>query len=186
MPQVARCTLWLALTFAAPGFALQPDASVDYDVRAEVAFSPGDDPARVIIDAVHAARRQALVQAFSFTHKAIARALVDARARGVDVQVIADGEQTERIENSVIDRIAAGGVPVFLDRSHAAAHNKVIVIDDGEPYAVVITGSFNFTFAAQYRNAENVLVLRGAPRTAHAYAENWQRHRVHSLRYRAR
>jgi phosphatidylserine/phosphatidylglycerophosphate/cardiolipin synthase-like enzyme len=80
----------------------------------------------------------------------------------------------------------AAGIPVYLDREHSAAHNKVMVIDEGDPAAIVITGSYNFTFAAQNRNAENLLLLRHAPRTARAYADNWRRHSVHSRFYRPR
>jgi phosphatidylserine/phosphatidylglycerophosphate/cardiolipin synthase-like enzyme len=54
-------------------------------------------------------------------------------------------------------------VPVWIDAEHAAAHNKVMVIDNGTADAAVITGSFNFTQAAQHRNAENLLILRGNP-----------------------
>jgi phosphatidylserine/phosphatidylglycerophosphate/cardiolipin synthase-like enzyme len=105
------------------------------------------------------------------------------RARGVDVQVIADAEQTELIENTVVPELAAAGVPVFLDEEHVAAHNKVMVIDEGQPWAAVITGSYNFTYAAQFRNAENLLLLRGGPRITRAYADNWRRHRAHSRPY---
>lgn len=41
-------------------------------------------------------------------------------------------------------------VPRTLDSAHAIAHNKVMVID-GE---TVITGSFNFTKAAEESNAK--------------------------------
>ncbi len=185
--RLARCPLvWLTLLLAAtPAAALQPGGTVEETVTAEIAFTPGEDAARIIVEALHGARRQVLVQAFSFTHKDIARALIEARARGADVRVIADGEQTALIENSVIPELAAAGVPVFLDQEHAAAHNKVMVIDEGDPSAVVITGSYNFTFAAQHRNAENLLLLRGAPRIARAYADNWRRHSAHSRLYRA-
>lgn len=164
--------------------ALHPAQQVEEVVTAQIAFTPGDDAARIIIDALHAARGQILVQAFSFTHRDIARALIEARARGVDVQVIADAEQTELIENTVVPELAAAGVPVFLDQEHIAAHDKVIVIDEGHPWAVVITGSYNFTFAAQSRNAENLLLLRGGPRIIRAYADNWRRHRAHARPYR--
>lgn len=50
------------------------------------------------------------------------------------------------------------GVPVFIDSRHAIQHNKVILIH-GE---TVITGSFNFSKAAEERNPENVLVIRDA------------------------
>jgi phosphatidylserine/phosphatidylglycerophosphate/cardiolipin synthase-like enzyme len=48
---------------------------------------------------------------------------------------------------------------------------------------VVITGSYNFTHAAQYKNAENLLIVRGNLALAKAYAANWQRHRDHSTSY---
>jgi phosphatidylserine/phosphatidylglycerophosphate/cardiolipin synthase-like enzyme len=44
----------------------------------------------------------------------------------------------------------------------------------------VVTGSFNFTYAAQHRNAENVLILRANPPLCDAYFNNWRRHQLHS------
>ena len=51
--------------------------------------------------------------------------------------------------------------------------------------AVLITGSFNFTKAAEEKNAENLLVLR-SKELARTYIENWQRHKEHSERYGGR
>jgi phosphatidylserine/phosphatidylglycerophosphate/cardiolipin synthase-like enzyme len=48
------------------------------------------------------------------------------------------------------------GIPVWVDTRVSIAHNKVMVID----HATVITG--RFTAAAQYHNAENLLVTRDA------------------------
>lgn len=45
-----------------------------------------------------------------------------------------------------------------------------MIIDGKE----VITGSFNFTKAAQNKNAENVLIIRD-PSLAKRYMDNWQR-----------
>ncbi len=50
---------------------------------------------------------------------------------------------------------------------------------------VVITGSFNFTKAAEEKNAENLLVLR-SKELARGYIENWQRHKEHSEGYKRR
>ena len=150
----------------------------------QLAFSPGDDVAGLIVAAIGKARRQVLVQTYSFTHQDIAQALVNARRRGIDVQVIADQRQMETIATSRIDWLAEQGVPVWIDSEHAAAHNKVMVIDNGLPEAAVITGSFNFTQAAQHRNAENLLILRGNPNLTEAYAANWRRHKIHSLPFR--
>lgn len=152
----------------------------------EVAFTPGGRADDLIIGAVARARRQVLVQAFSFTHRRIAEALIDAHRAGLDVQVIADAEQTARIATSVVPLLVAEGVPVLLDSRHDSAHNKIMVIDAGTPDAALVTGSYNFTHAAQFRNAENVLVLRGNPPLVDAYLRNWKRHHAHALPYRDR
>ncbi len=178
----------LGLASLAAAWALSAAAAGPLTLTAQgqiqVAFTPGDDAGALIVETIGQARRQILVQAYSFTHKAIAEALVAARRRGVEVLVIADPEQAERVATSRIDDLAAGGIPVYFDAQHAAAHDKVMVIDAGLPAATVITGSFNFTHAAQYRNAENLLVIRGHPLLADAYAANWRRHRTHALPYR--
>jgi phosphatidylserine/phosphatidylglycerophosphate/cardiolipin synthase-like enzyme len=57
-----------------------------------------------------------------------------------------------------------------IDDRVVIAHNKIMVIDDRN----VITGSFNFTKAAQ-RNAENVLFVIDDMALAAAYKENWMR-----------
>ncbi len=173
----------VALALAGPATAGEP-LQLSLRGSAQVAFTPGDDAASLIIDALRKAKRQVLVQAYSFTHKDIAQALVDARRRNVDVQVIADPLQHERGRTSRVAWLAEAGVTVWLDGEHAAAHDKVMVIDSGTSDAVVITGSYNFTHAAQFRNSENLLLLRGNPALVEAYAANWRRHRIHSLPYR--
>jgi phosphatidylserine/phosphatidylglycerophosphate/cardiolipin synthase-like enzyme len=46
----------------------------------------------------------------------------------------------------------------------------------------VITGSFNFTKAAQEKNAENLLIIRDQA-LATQYTQNWQAHAAHAERY---
>ena len=169
-----------AIAFDAP-FGLRDEPAT---ATIEVAFSPGGQPTRLIVNAIQAARKQILVQAFSFTHRNIAEALLAAQRRGIDVSVIADRRQTFKLKSSVVPLLASRGVAVFLDGRHTSAHDKVMVIDASEASATVITGSFNFTFAAHHRNAENLLVIRGNAPLATAYFDNWQRHRQHAHAYR--
>ena len=49
----------------------------------------------------------------------------------------------------------------------------------------VITGSFNFTKAAEEHNAENLLVIKSRDLAAR-YAENWHTHAQHSEPYSGR
>ena len=147
----------------------------------QYAFTPGGGADAMIIAAIAAARRQVLVQAYSFTHRRIAEALVSARNRGIDVEVIADHEQMRLNDTAAIRNITRSGVPLMLDSQHAAAHNKVIVIDAGDQDCAVVTGSYNFTYTAQHRNAENAVILRGNPPLCEAFRNNWLHHKAHSI-----
>jgi phosphatidylserine/phosphatidylglycerophosphate/cardiolipin synthase-like enzyme len=104
--------------------------------------------------------------------------LVAAHERGVSVALLADREMVVRGENSQVPQLAAVGLPVWLESRYAIAHNKIVLIDAEGSHPVVITGSYNFTFSAQARNAENLLFLRGNRPLAQAYLANWRRHRA--------
>ena len=170
---------WLAAGAASafqPALPVVPFAATG---TVQYAFTHDDHADEMIIAAVEAARHQVLVQAYSVTHRRIADALVRARNRGVEVAVIADGEQA-RNNPAMIRELARASVPLLIDARHAAAHNKIIVIDAGRADCAVVTGSFNFTYAAQHRNAETVLILRANPPLCDAYLNNWRRHQLHS------
>jgi phosphatidylserine/phosphatidylglycerophosphate/cardiolipin synthase-like enzyme len=55
-----------------------------------VCFTPGGHCTDAIVQALGHAKRTILVQAYSFTSAPIAKALLDAHKRGVQVQVILD------------------------------------------------------------------------------------------------
>ena len=158
----------------------QPQSTSNQGCQWSVYFSPDGGCTEAIVDAIGEARKTVHVQAYSFTSSKIAKALIRAKDRGVDVRVILDGGVTSH-QYSPADFFANSGVDVKLDYAHALAHNKVMIID-GE---TVITGSFNFTKAAETKNAENVLVIRDKDLAAR-YAENWRKHEAHSVVYRGR
>lgn len=149
----------------------------------QVAFTPWDDAEGMIVDGIRRAKHQILVQAFSFTSRTLANALIAAKKRGVDVRVMADREQTVSGEASRMPELVQAGIPAMLEVRYQSAHNKVMVIDAGTADAAVITGSYNWTYAAQSKNAENVLILRRNPDIANAYAANWRRHAAEALPY---
>jgi phosphatidylserine/phosphatidylglycerophosphate/cardiolipin synthase-like enzyme len=172
-------SLLLALP-AAPGWARDP---LPASGSVEFAFTPGDDAEGAIVHALGQAHQAVYVQAYLFTSRVLAHALIEAWQRGVKVEVLADREMLAKGENSLIPMLAEAGIPVGLETRYAVAHNKIILIDPQEATGAVITGSYNFTYSAQARNAENLLILRGNPALARAYFDNWQRHRSDSLAY---
>ena len=146
----------------------------------EAAFTPGDRIDNLIIATIASAKHEVLVNAYSFTQRRIAGALVAARKRGVAVQVIADSQQAAALPQNVLAELAKGGVAVWLDANYQAAHNKVVIVDADTAGATTITGSYNFTVAAQWHNAENVLIVRDNRDVARAYRDNWLRLKAHA------
>jgi len=143
----------------------------------QVYFSPEGGCAEAIVDNLTRARVSVLVQAFSFTSAPIAKALVEAKKRGVNVQVILDkSNRTE--EYSSADFVQRASIPTYIDAKHSIAHTKVIVIDG----RTVLTGSFNFTKAAESSNAENLLVIQDVE-LAKKYTVNWLAHLKYSESY---
>ena len=147
-----------------------------------VCFTPGGDCTGLVVDEIAAARHQILVQAYSFTSVPILSALRAAHLRGVEVEVIVDktsaGVGKSGSHYSAATYLSNAGIAVWVDSKVAIAHNKVMVVDG----ALVITGSFNFTAAAQNRNAENLLVISD-PTIAAQYRDNWRRRQGVSMRF---
>ncbi len=144
---------------------------------AQVYFSPKGGCTNAILSEINRAKSEILVQAYSFTSKEIAKALTDAHTRGISIQIILDKSQ-RTARQSAAAYTSQSGIPTFIDRAHAIAHNKVMIIDK----LTVITGSFNFTKAAEESNAENLLIVRSSA-LAQLYSANWNEHRRHSETY---
>lgn len=178
----ARIFFLLFLPFLGAA-AYAGEAPIAPGTSIEIAFPPEQDANAIIVNALRLAKHTIRVQAFSFTSNEIAFALIAAQRRGIDVQIIADAEQTQKLENSKLPLMHRAGVRIWLDAQHQSAHNKIILIDDDSARPVVITGSMNFTYSGQFKNAENVLILRGDKSVAATYAANWQRHRNHAHPY---
>ena len=172
--------LLLVLALAGCRVAAGPDqqSPAAQQTICAVHFSPHGGCTEVVVHAVADAQRTVLVQAYSFTSHPIARALVAAHRRGVDVEVILDKSQ-QKDSRSAARVLVEGDIPVSIDEAHAIAHNKVIVIDG----RTVLTGSFNFTEAAEERNAENLLEIQDSGLAAQ-YEKNWRTHRGHSKPFR--
>ncbi len=163
--------LILTIFVSFPAYAFQADIE-------QVCFPPGCE--RAIIQQIDNAKIEIKVQAYSFTSAPIAKALLNAHKRKVDVQIILDKSQKKKSYSSYTF-FQNQGIPAYIDFTHAIAHNKIIIIDR----ETVITGSFNFTKAAENKNAENLLIIK-SQELAKTYIDNWQKHKNHSDPYSGR
>ncbi|HET7265623.1 MAG TPA: phospholipase D-like domain-containing protein [bacterium] len=139
-----------------------------------VYFTPQDRPGDAVLRAFNGAQRQIVAAIYEFTLSDVAEALIAARARHVDVRVIMDesaskdrGSQYFRLSQALGSRLRrrAG-----LNGASGIVHNKFAVVDG----ARVLTGSFNWTYSAEDRNWENLVVI-DSPAVAQAYARQFQR-----------
>jgi phosphatidylserine/phosphatidylglycerophosphate/cardiolipin synthase-like enzyme len=96
---------------------------------------------------------------------------ITAQNRGVAVNIILDKSQ-EAQRYSAMHFFLKHHIPVWIDYKPTIAHNKIIIVDE----ATVITGSFNFTNAAEHKNAENLLIIHD-PELAQKYLQNWEKRR---------
>ena len=143
-----------------------------------VYFSPNGGSTEAIVREINRAQHRIWVQAYSFTSAPIAEALIAAHKRGIEVLAVVDkSNQTDKYTMATF--LNNSGITTLIDDQHAIAHNKVMMIDN----TTLITGSFNFTKAAEERNAENLLVLNDVPDIAGAYADNIVAHMQHSQPY---
>ncbi|MFZ0219383.1 MAG: phospholipase D family protein [Candidatus Aquirickettsiella sp.] len=141
----------------------------------QVCFTPGENCTAEITDVIDAANNSIFVQAYSFTSAPIASHLIAAKKRGVNVNVILDKSQKTQ-KYSAFRFLIDQHIPCWIDYRPAIAHNKIMIIDGKE----VITGSFNFTQAAQSRNTENLLIIHDRA-LATIYLKNWHRRRALSM-----
>jgi phosphatidylserine/phosphatidylglycerophosphate/cardiolipin synthase-like enzyme len=147
----------------------------------EVCYSPKGGCTEAVIREIGRARHEVLVQAYSFSSKPIAEALIAAKTRGVQVAVLLD-KSNEAEAYSDLPLLIEHGLAPLIDSHHAIAHNKIMVIDRH----TILTGSFNFTHQAEAENAENLLILKGHPGLAKQYCENFAAHKSHCQAPQAR
>jgi phosphatidylserine/phosphatidylglycerophosphate/cardiolipin synthase-like enzyme len=133
----------------------------------QVCFTPGQDCTSQLIRTINQAKSQILIQAYVFTSKSIADALIRAHKRGVQVEIIFDKNHCKN-RHSLSERLIEQGIIVWIDAVPGIAHNKILITDKKK----VVTGSFNFSRSAQHRNAENLIFIEDN-KTVEQYLQNW-------------
>jgi len=140
----------------------------------QVYFSPKGGCQEAICREIDSAKSNVMVQAYTFSNGTITRALTDASRRGVQVSVILDKSQAKGKEWAQ-QKLTLFKITTLVDFNHAIAHNKIIIIDN----KTVITGSYNFTYAAETTNAENIVILTNQA-VVSQFSSNWTFHAQHS------
>jgi len=148
-----------------------PSATV-YFSATEGAFEGGTDE-RIVADIMQAQYHIALAM-YDLTNEKIANALMDAKERGVEVEVMTDDT---KVSDTLYAEMASANIPIYHDNDpNALMHDKFLVIDD----TIVWMGSANFTYYAFYRNNENSIRWVGSS-LASDYMEEFNERKAHTL-----
>lgn len=124
--------------------------------------------ADLLISLIGRSNESIYVMIYSFTLDELADALIDANRRGVEVKVLVEkGNAYQR--GSEVPKLIKAGIQVAFDSNPALMHNKVMIVD-GE---IVVTGSYNWSWSAENKNDENLVIISG-PEVAKLYKAGFQ------------
>ncbi len=128
----------------------------------KVYFSPKDHLADRLIELIDKEDKSIKVAAYSLTHLGIAKALIEAKKRGVAVEILVDPFSIKA--RASLRRLVEAKVPLFVwdkgmqmnvDKRKGLMHDKFCIFGDH----LVWTGSFNFTYDANARHQENAVTI---------------------------
>jgi len=140
----------------------------------QACFSPAGKCSSLIIREIQQAKKELLVAVYAFTSDELAAAVVQAKKRGLAVQVVIDRDFDAGNGRSKGKFLEAERVPVrriAAIKSNPAVkeaglmHQKFAILDR----SAVLTGSYNWTHAAERLNDENLLFFRDAGPLAEEY-----------------
>jgi phosphatidylserine/phosphatidylglycerophosphate/cardiolipin synthase-like enzyme len=159
-----KLLLVLAL-FSLPLVAKEREPITQY----QVFFSPRDHVAEELISMIDKERKSIRAAVYSLAHRGVMKALMQAKQRGVDVEVIVDPTSIQA--KSLFRKQSPFPLTVFvwdppveskqlsngkvIRRKKSLMHYKFCVFGDNR----VWTGSFNFTQAASHSHRENVFAF---------------------------
>lgn len=138
-------------------------------------FSPKGGSAEAVVQCLVKARKEVLVLARSFACPPIAKAVLDAKLRGVRVDIVLD-RQNEKDPTSDLHLFAEQGLAPTLDTHFTCCHDNLILIDG----RTLILGSFDFTRQADEENSDSLLVVSGFPAVMQACRKHFQDARAHA------
>ena len=128
--------------------------SISSLAKTEVYFSLSDNPQKAIIKNINQAEAFINIAMYIFTDREIALPLVKARERGVKVRLYLDKDQVE-YQYSQSRFLVQKGINTRISSNKYIMHNKFAIIDN----RILLTGSYNWTFSANNRNDENLMVI---------------------------
>jgi len=160
--------------------------SITIESRIIPYFTSIDKPTTELVKRLRNCKKRIYAAIYMLTDKRIAQALVDAKNRNVDVQVIIDkisdesqyGKGRFLKEAEVSVWVYKSKIEPNKYRSGEIMHHKFALLDDE-----LLTGSFNWTVAAGRYNHENLVCISGEQAAQDKYLEEFERLKKQSVKF---
>ena len=133
---------------------LSVSISISSLAKTEVYFSLYGNPQKEIIKNINQAEAFINIAMYIFTDREIALPLAKARERGVKVRLYLDKDQVD-YKYSQSRLLVQKGIKTRISTNNYVMHHKFAIIDN----RILLTGSYNWTFSANNRNDENLMVI---------------------------
>lgn len=122
-----------------------------------VYFSPGIE--KELVGEIEKTNKSIDIAVYAFTSEVLAKKLIEAKNRGIYVRVLLDeGMDKETHEGDALEK---SGIAVKrmkgkeISGKTGIMHHKFAIFDD----AIIVTGSFNWTYSGEFLNKENIIRL---------------------------
>lgn len=125
--------------------------------QTEVYFTPSPDCENQIIKRINETEVSIDAAVYSITNDAITDALINAHNRGIKIRLLTDRTQAGN-KSSTVKELENIGIDLMRHAKYKIQHDKFAVFDGKKG----VTGSYNWTNAATYKNAENCLFFDDA------------------------
>lgn len=126
-----------------------------------VYFAPGFRITEGLCQFINSAQSSLEVCIYDLDLPEVAEALINAKKRGVTVDLVIDTDNRKLI---AVERLAKAGIRIVTDKRATIMHHKFVIADARR----VWTGSFNFTENGEGKNDNNALILE-SPEIAACY-----------------
>lgn len=140
-------------TDSVPGVP-NPSVTLD-DIEVETFFSPDDEVSSRLISLLQGTQESIYFLAYTFTADELAQIIRNQHEAGITVAGVMDDDLVDSNEGSDFEFFSTSDLKVRRDGNPGLMHHKILIIDR----SIVVTGSYNYTGAAEDRNDENILII---------------------------
>lgn len=167
--------------------SLTPPAAQSQASIAQVFFTPDDNIRNELLRLIKQELEAIKIAIFVITDKEITQTLLDARERGIRIELVTDAsclkERAHKI-NQLCDRGCSVYIynPSYCNQASSIMHHKFALFTNSAGKSLVWTGSYNFTKAASSYNQENALILEDQ-KTFELFSNQFRRLKERSYRY---